>query len=211
MTNASRTLLLALVLAAPGCPAASTPAGDVGSSLDGGTPVGDGGSGVDAGATAALCIANGLCQAGGPSGPSGFNGPDSCWNGCNWCHCTAAGTISDCTALTCDAGPPTPDAGIDCSMVGCGAPPICGEACDSPCGCCPCADGEEMGTGYVCEAGCWAPRGTGASGDHCTVTSDCGGGLSCCYPCGVPGCTNQCTPTCAHGDPGCVNGCAAVP
>lgn len=174
----------------------------------------------DAGATAALCIANRLCQAGGPSGPSGFNGPDSCWDGCNWCHCTAEGTLSECTALACDAGlspdggtdaGPMADAGIDCSSVGCGAAPICGQACDAPCGCCPCTDGEEMGTGYVCEGGCFAPRGSGASGDPCTTTSACGAGLSCCYPCGTPGCSNRCEPTCNVGDPGCVGGCLQRP
>lgn len=62
---------------------------------------------------------------------------------------------------------------------------------------------------YVCEGGCWAPRGTGASGDTCAMTSECGSGLSCCYPCGIPGCTNQCTPTCTGA--GCAGGCPAIP
>lgn len=30
-----------------------------------------------------------------------------------------------------------PDVGIDCSKVGCAAPPPCGETCKAPCGCCP--------------------------------------------------------------------------
>jgi len=179
---------------------------------------------VDAGATAQLCIARGLCVSNGPGGPSGFNGLDSCWNGCNWCLCNAAGDLYTCTAQACDAGPPIRDGGrdaalvadagsdasIDCATIGCGAPPICGTACDSPCGCCPCAEGSEMGT-HVCQGGCWAPRGTGASGDHCNMTRECGSGLSCCYPCGAPGCANQCTPSCAAGDPGCVGGCLALP
>jgi hypothetical protein len=34
------------------------------------------------------------------------------------------------------------------------------------------------------------------AGGACTSDSQCAGGLKCCYPCGVAGCTNQCiTPT----------------
>lgn len=105
---------------------------------------------------------------------------------------------------------PTADSGLDCSTIGCGPPPICGDACDAPCGCCPCGDGEEMSAGgvqYVCAGGCWAPRGTGSAGDPCSGSTDCGAGLSCCYPCGIPGCTNVCEPTCDSGDPGCSGGC----
>lgn len=50
--------------------------------------------------------------------------------------------------------------GMDCSNVGCGAPPICGEACDAPCGCCPCGPGQHQvigGLDYLCTNGCWAP------------------------------------------------------
>jgi hypothetical protein len=50
--------------------------------------------------------------------------------------------------------------GIDCSTVGCGAPPICGQACGAPCGCCPCGPGQHQqigGADYVCSGGCWAP------------------------------------------------------
>lgn len=101
------------------------------------------------------------------------------------------------------------DTGIDCSTIGCGAPPVCGEACDAPCGCCPCAEGEVVdrgGTAYVCTGGCYAPRG-GESGDPCSGSAECGPGLSCCYPCGIPGCMNVCEPSCAEGTPGCAGGC----
>ena len=30
-------------------------------------------------------------------------------------------------------------------------------------------------------------------GAVCTEDSQCAGGLLCCYPCGIPGCENQCT------------------
>lgn len=47
-----------------------------------------------------------------------------------------------------------------------------------------------------------------ASGDGCTPGGDpCGAGLACCYPCGIPGCSNRCEPACKATDPGCSNGC----
>jgi hypothetical protein len=36
-------------------------------------------------------------------------------------------------------------------------------------------------------------------GGGCSTDADCGPGLLCCYPCGVPGCTNQCTAPAADG------------
>lgn len=102
------------------------------------------------------------------------------------------------------------DAGIDCSTIGCGAPVVCGEACDAPCGCCACGDGEVIDRGgmrYVCAGGCYAPAGGGGSGDPCGSSAECGPGLSCCYPCGIPGCMNVCEPSCAEGTPGCAGGC----
>ena len=39
----------------------------------------------------------------------------------------------------------------------------------------------------------------------------CGLGYSCCYPCGIPGCSYQCTPSCAPGSGACYDGCRAVP
>lgn len=51
-----------------------------------------------------------------------------------------------------------------------------------------------------CESGtCGAPtftdagvRDGGAAGDLCASNSECGSGLLCCYPCGIPGCMNRC-------------------
>ena len=54
------------------------------------------------------------------------------------------------------------DGGIDCSRVGCAAPPLCSTGCTEPCGCCSCSDGTTMG-GLVCMGGCWVP--TDAGGD----------------------------------------------
>lgn len=39
--------------------------------------------------------------------------------------------------------------------------------------------------------------------------TNCGEGLSCCYPCGIPGCSNQCEPSCTS--EGCFEGCALRP
>lgn len=106
------------------------------------------------------------------------------------------------------------DSGLDCSVIGCGPPTVCGDACDAPCGCCPCGDGEEVTIGgepYVCAGGCYAPRGGGGEGDACDGAADCGAGLSCCYPCGIPGCENVCEPTCEPGTPGCAGGCLLRP
>jgi hypothetical protein len=30
------------------------------------------------------------------------------------------------------------------------------------------------------------------AGAYCSTDSDCAGGLKCCYPCGIPGCHNEC-------------------
>jgi len=75
------------------------------------------------------------------------------------------------------------DAGIDCSMIGCGAPVFCGATCDAPCGCCPCGasdtrcDGDDL---ITCPAGCYerTPCGAGmcvtsSSGSSCSSSSDC--------------------------------------
>lgn len=51
-----------------------------------------------------------------------------------------------------------------------------------------------------CQAGtCGAPtltdagaRDGGGAGTLCTSNTECGGGLLCCYPCGIPGCMNRC-------------------
>lgn len=53
--------------------------------------------------------------------------------------------------------------------------------------------------------------GGGAAGDPCGSQDDCGAGLSCCYPCGIPGCQNVCEPTCDEGEPACVGGCFLRP
>lgn len=50
------------------------------------------------------------------------------------------------------------------------------------------------------------------AGDTCqNAPYACSTGLACCYPCGIPGCTNTCTPACAAGSPGCFGGCYLFP
>ncbi len=54
-----------------------------------------------------------------------------------------------------------------------------------------------------------APLG---AGDVCDPTaSQCGEGLSCCYPCGVPGCDTICVVDCDPADPLCFDGCLVLP
>lgn len=73
--------------------------------------------------------------------------------------------------------------GLDCSTVGCGAPPLCGDGCQAPCGCCACGLGQVQNIGgvdYVCQGDCWAPvaadGGAACGGDGgcpCTSDADC--------------------------------------
>jgi hypothetical protein len=87
-----------------GCSASTTP-GDAGVLGDGGPDAGP--PGPDSGVHGRdLCIARGLCTE--PSFiPSGVP-LDSCYDGCNWCSCSADGQITGCTARACegDAGLP---------------------------------------------------------------------------------------------------------
>jgi len=63
-----------------------------------------------------------------------------------------------------DAGDAGGDGGPDCSVIGCGAPIICGGECDAPCGCCPCGDGTGWcggGSAYNCSGGCFLETSCG--------------------------------------------------
>jgi hypothetical protein len=76
-----------------------------------------------------------------------------------------------------------------------------------------CCDGDCcIGCGEL-EGLCRPAPPTLGNGDACGegVVGECGDGLSCCYPCGIPGCTNVCEPTCAEGEPGCAGGCLLRP
>ena len=87
MNRALCAAIVALSVGVVGCSASMTPTGDAAT-----------------GSTAALCIAHGLCTHAASPAPPGFP-QDYCWNGCNWCTCTAAGQLDLCTAQACDAGP----------------------------------------------------------------------------------------------------------
>jgi hypothetical protein len=69
------------------------------------------------------------------------------------------------------AGPGTDAAGdgaIDCSTVGCAAPPACGETCKAPCGCCPnpaCGDSGKSDTASEAGSEGGADVGTDAVSD----------------------------------------------
>ncbi len=122
-------------------------------------------------------------------------------------HTLDVGTPDAAVDASVDAG----EIPIDCSTVGCSPAPICGQACESPCGCCPCSgDIVRDGVTYVCATGgCYlADVPLPAS---CAASTDCPDGFACCYPCGIPGCELRCTPACSSSDPSCAGGCPAVP
>lgn len=69
--------------------------------------------------------------------------------------------------------------GIDCSNVGCGAPPLCSEGCQATCGCCACGEGEQItvdGGILVCTGGCYAEVPGGPNSGDCTTSAECNGG-----------------------------------
>lgn len=43
---------------------------------------------------------------------------------------------------------------VDCSKVGCAAPPLCSTGCTAACGCCSCAEGT-VTDGLRCQGGCY--------------------------------------------------------
>lgn len=66
--------------------------------------------------------------------------------------------------------------------------PVCG--CDGkfyPSAC----DANAAGTDTTTSTSCFSDAGT--AGTVCQSNNDCQQGLLCCYPCGIPGCQNQCT------------------
>jgi hypothetical protein len=68
-------------------------------------------------------------------------------------------------------------------------PQVCDQIYAPVCGC----DGVTYGND--CErlaATAQLDHAGACAGAHCSSDSDCGPGLLCCYPCGIPGCTNQC-------------------
>jgi len=103
------------------------------------------GLGVDGGAGDSMGAAG--SGAGGGAGTGGLGGAGTGGSG------GASGTAGA-----------SKDGGLDCSNVGCGAPPLCSVGCRAACGCCPCADGARAGD-LVCTGGCYAPSPLDASVD----------------------------------------------
>ena len=57
-------------------------------------------------------------------------------------------------------------AALSCAVFGCAAPPRCGEGCQAPCGCCPCAEGTLSYdvNGYLrCTGGCYVDETDGGA------------------------------------------------
>lgn len=62
-----------------------------------------------------------------------------------------------------------------------------------------------------CLAGSCATTFVSAGGSCASGGAACGPGYSCCYPCGIPGCSAVCAPSCSPGTVGCAGGCLQVP
>ncbi len=70
------------------------------------------------------------------------------------CGCMDGAVVS---GATCKGGCfVRPKTNIDCSQVGCAAPPLCSTGCTAACGCCNCAAGT-MSNGLRCQNGCYVP------------------------------------------------------
>jgi hypothetical protein len=55
-------------------------------------------------------------------------------------------------------------AALSCAVFGCAAPPRCGEGCQAPCGCCPCAEGtllSDVSGTLRCQGGCYVDEADG--------------------------------------------------
>ncbi|MBK7582861.1 MAG: hypothetical protein IPI67_22035 [Myxococcales bacterium] len=73
-------------------------------------------------------------------------------------------------------------------------PQACDADCPGVCGCdgkfyCNACNANAMGVDASLDPSCFGDAGAGAA---CASDSECNQGLKCCYPCGIPGCSNQC-------------------
>lgn len=72
--------------------------------------------------------------------------------------------------------------------------------------------GGEMCGGLMASPGTCQPLPLGNVGDPCGLYGGaCQAGLACCYPCGIPGCIDQCTVPCDPSEPWCFEGCGMMP
>jgi hypothetical protein len=174
---------------------------------------------------------------GGSSGTSGTGGSAGCPsdvpNGGDTCQVTGechypvtccGDTIATCpsghwqvepgpcvgkTPNPCPPDPPTP--GTQCST-GCLDVTCSYGACPGSAG--PAFSAQCLGGTWLLEAMCDAGGGGIPLGGLCGSSADggvCADGLACCYPCGIGGCSFTCTTPCNAGDPGCFEGCLALP
>lgn len=106
---------------------------------------------------------------------------------------SACGTSTDCHPFFCGCGSCNP-ADIVCvsdpRTCPLGCPSSCPETATTVCDCVGGACEVVHSDGGASDGG---PRPDAAVGTACTSDSECGSGLLCCYPCGIPGCTNACS------------------
>jgi hypothetical protein len=191
------------------------------------TGVGGGGSGAaGTGGGGAGCPADLLAAEGTPCAEEGKSCGD-CSDPCSFCNLLRCEN-GKWQALEAFPNPNCGDAGGVCGGYFpvpcpegyyCDFPPGCGvadetgicvktpEVCDDDCpGVCGCdgqlycnacmanAAGIDTSNGTECSAG------DGGAGTVCGSDFQCAAGLKCCYPCGIPGCENQCMTPWANGE-----------
>ncbi len=219
MTKRIAMVALALALGACGGSSSSDGSGGGGGS-DAGTGGGAGTAG-SAGADAGACPADLSAAVGKPCAVEGQScGGESCTDPCQFCNVlmctggkwqqleafpdpncndTGTGVCGGLVGATCaddewcdmPDGCGFPDAQGICKKKpqGCTAdcPGVCG--CDGKFYCNTCsanAVGMDTGTSAACMVD------GGGVGQSCTLDTECNAGLKCCYPCGMPDCSNQC-------------------
>jgi hypothetical protein len=147
-----------------------------GGALDGGSGAGGKGGGAGSAGTA---TAGGAGTGGAEGGAmcGGFVGL-TCGDG-QWCDYDGDACGNADASGTCRSKPT--NCPLDC-------PGVCG--CDGNFYCNTCL-ANAAGTDTTTDRSC---IGDGGNGAPCTTDAQCGSGLRCCYPCGIPDCSYVCTP-----------------
>jgi hypothetical protein len=152
----------------------------------------------DTGCTAAC----GCCSCGDGDLFDGPSGPMICQNGCFVPVATCGGLTGAVCASDeyCDF--PNGCGGDDSTGVCKKRPQGCTADCPGVCGCdgkvyCNACGANAMGVDTDPTATCNA--GDAGAGTTCQSDNECQPGLKCCYPCGIPGCQDQCMAPDANG------------
>jgi hypothetical protein len=201
MRRAGSALSIAFVLAAASCGGSD----DGGSSGNGGAAGADGGGSGQGGRGGAAGSGGGAGQTGsggtsGSSGSAGRGGTTGSSGGSGRGGAAGSGGGGVCggiAGLTCDGDQwcDYPDNCGDGDVQGvCRPKPgACTKDCPGVCGCdgnfyCNACNAQQQGMDVSPDVTC----SDASTSRTCTTDNDCTGGLKCCYPCGIPDCSNVC-------------------